>query len=67
MATQQDETSREADQTTEEQIQTRAGTQDSITRPGDRLSTETPGGTRSVVSKFQGMTIGITLETNIVK
>ena len=66
MATQQ-ESGREADQTTEQQEQIRAGTQASVTRPGDRLSTETPGGTRQVVSKFQGMTIGITLETNIVK
>lgn len=66
MATQQ-ESGREADQTTEQQIQTRSGTQESVTRPGDRLSTETPGGTRQVVSRLQGMTIGITLETNIVK
>ncbi len=56
------ESGSESDRTTELQEQTRASTQESVSTPGSRIQTETPGGTRNIVREPAGMQVTIVLD-----
>ena len=61
MATTTEEGS-EADRTTEAQEQARAGTQSSVSTPGKRTQTESPGGSRNIVKQPSGMQVSIVID-----
>lgn len=56
------ESGSESDRTTELQEQTRTGTQESVSTPGLRTQTETPGGTRNIVKEPAGMQVTIVID-----